>query len=319
MLRTMFTPILSTIIILSSVSMFQCENETELMMRPGRTLSDNGVPKATKLVYAEAKNQSASSVYGDIVSALEANPNIGIVAEVDHQANAASVGLDLPPTNVVLFGNPNLGTPLMQENQQAGLDLPQKILVYDNGSGRTFAAYNDVAYLAERHGVAGVETLNKIEGALTNLVENVTGGSAKTTRQKKIALNEGVITVSSNRSFDETYEQLRAAIEGNSNLKIVAELDHQANAASEGLTLNPTKLIVFGNPNLGTPLMQENQTIGIDLPQKMLVYEKENGDVLIAYNDPYFLADRHDIKNSDDILNKISNALANLAATAANN
>jgi len=78
-------------------------------------------PKVVGFDYSE--NQIAfEEVYGFLRNSIENNPNIKIVAEVDHSANAASVGLELPPTKIIFFGNPNLGTPLMQRNQLAGLD-----------------------------------------------------------------------------------------------------------------------------------------------------------------------------------------------------
>lgn len=273
-------------------------------------------PMAMGLSYTDNAEGSVESIYNNIVSALEANSAIGIVAEVNHQQNAQNVGLDLNPTRVVLFGNPKLGTPLMQANQQAGLDLPQKMLVYENDLGQTYAAFNSAQYIASRHGVDTVSTLPTIEMALTNLAKNATNGTVVTSDKNTVALNEGVVSMESANSFSETYEKLRSAIAGNSNLKIVAELDHQQNAKSVGLELNPTKLIVFGNPNLGTPLMQAEQTIAIDLPQKMLVYENESGKVMVAYNDPYYLAKRHGVTGEDKVLKQIQTALNNLATGA---
>ena len=126
----------------------------------------------------------------------------------------------------------------------------------------------------------------------------------------------GLVTVESNYGVDETYNRLRGAIEQNQMLSIVAEVDHSANAESVGKELRPTRLIIFGNPNLGTPLMQAEQTTGIDLPQKFLVYEDAAGRTLVAYNDPYHLAERHGIEGQDEELQKISTALAGLAETA---
>jgi len=83
-----------------------------------------------------------------------------------------------------------------------------------------------------------------------------------------------------------------------------------------GLDLAPTRLVVFGNPNLGTPLMQSAQTLGIDLPQKMLVYENADGEVNVAYNDPAFLAARHGVEGNADVLTTITNALNNLSEVA---
>ena len=126
----------------------------------------------------------------------------------------------------------------------------------------------------------------------------------------------GIITKISKVSFEKTYEQLRAVIDNNPNLKIIGELDHQNNAASVDLKLNPTRIILFGNPRLGTPLMQNAQTIGLDLPQKILVYQEEDGTVKVAYNDPLYLKNRHGVTGQEAILEKISGALNKLTEVA---
>ena len=126
----------------------------------------------------------------------------------------------------------------------------------------------------------------------------------------------GIITKVSKVSFEQTYQQLRAVIDNNPNLKIIGELDHQKNAASVDLKLNPTRIILFGNPNLGTPLMQNAQTIGLDLPQKILVYQEEDGTVKVAYNDPLYLKNRHTVTGQEAILEKISGALNKLTGVA---
>jgi uncharacterized protein (DUF302 family) len=86
------------------------------------------------------------------MSALEAK-SITVFARIDHAAGAASVGMTLRPTTVVIFGNPAAGTPLMQSDQRAGLDLPLKALVWDDANGQTWLTYSDPAWLAERYGL----------------------------------------------------------------------------------------------------------------------------------------------------------------------
>lgn len=125
------------------------------------------------------------------------------------------------------------------------------------------------------------------------------------------------IKIKSENSFDETYALLKKTIESKPPLTIVAELDHSANAKKAGMELRPTKIIMFGNPQLGTPLMKANQEIGIDLPQKMLVYENDKSEVFIVYNDPANLTANHNISGQDEIVSKISEALKGLAETAA--
>ena len=77
-----------------------------------------------------------------------------VFAQIDHAAAAAQVGLALPPTTVIIFGNPKGGTPLMQAAQTTGIDLPLKALVWQDEAGSTFLSYNDPAYLAQRHGLS---------------------------------------------------------------------------------------------------------------------------------------------------------------------
>uniref|UniRef100_UPI003593B341 DUF302 domain-containing protein n=1 Tax=Persicitalea sp. TaxID=3100273 RepID=UPI003593B341 len=221
------------------------------------------------------------------------------------------------PTRVILFGNPTIGTPLMQANQLAGLDLPQKMLVYQAANDKVFVAYNSPAYLSARHtGVGAAATIEKLGMALSGLAKGASMGSITETSSPNAITPSGIVTVESKNDFATTYNKLRTAIEGNANLKIVTELDHQANAKKVGMTLNPTKLIVFGNPALGSPLMQSAQTIAVDLPQKMLVWETANGKVNVSYNDPGYLANRHGVMGNEDTIDKIKNALSGLAAGA---
>jgi len=122
----------------------------------------------------------------------------------------------------------------------------------------------------------------------------------------------GLVTVESDDPFSDTLERIESAIEGNDALSLIATVDHAANAESVGMELPPTTVLIFGNPRLGTPLMQASRSVAIDLPQKMLVWEDE-GEVMVSYNDPQYLAARHGIEGKEEILETISNALENLA------
>jgi uncharacterized protein (DUF302 family) len=91
-----------------------------------------------------------------------------VFARIDHAAGAADVGLPLRPTEVLLFGNPKGGTPLMQAVQTTGIDLPLKALIWQDGLGTTWVSYNDARWLAQRHGLGhGVDAaINSMAGAL---------------------------------------------------------------------------------------------------------------------------------------------------------
>ena len=78
-------------------------------------------------------------------------------------------------------------------------------------------------------------------------------------------------------------------------MRVFTRIDHAAGAAEVGLLLRPTELLIFGSAKAGTPLMHANQAIGIDLPLKVLVFEDATGKVWLSYNDPHWLAQRHEL------------------------
>ena len=273
----------------------------------------------------DAVEEPVAEVADRLTAALSAAGPVSIVADVDHAENAGDDSEGDPllrPTRVILFGNPMLGTPLMQANPQAGLDLPQKMVVYEGSDGYAVVGYNSVDYLAARHNLrnqpVNLPQLDQIAGALAMFASEAVGDSVGAqTGAIAVTAGEGIVSVPSPDDVTVTYTRLRRAIVDNGALSIVAELDHAANAARVGLELAPSKLIVFGNPALGTPLMRDEQTVAIDLPQKMLVHEDAAGDTFVIYNDPAYLARRHGLDDVDEEITQISTALENLANAAA--
>ena len=103
---------------------------------------------------------------------------------------------------------------------------------------------------------------------------------------------DGLIVVQSSHGPAETMDRLVAEIKAKG-LTVFARIDHAAGANEVGLPLRPTELVIFGNAKGGTPLMQSNQEIGIDLPLKALVWQDTTNVTWISYNDPAWLAKRH--------------------------
>jgi uncharacterized protein (DUF302 family) len=121
------------------------------------------------------------SSYGpqETMAKLEAEvkaKGLTVFARVDHAAGAVAAGLTLLPTDLLIFGNAKGGTPLMQAAQTAGIDLPLKVLVWQDASGKTFVSYNDPAWIAKRHGLGGgVEaTVKALSGALAAITAAAT-------------------------------------------------------------------------------------------------------------------------------------------------
>lgn len=108
--------------------------------------------------------------------------------------------------------------------------------------------------------------------------------------------------------FGTTVERLQAEIEKRG-ATIVATVDHAASAEASGLKLRPTTVIIFGNPALGTPLMQAGQTAGLDLPLRILVWEEESGAVQIGYWPPSRIAEAHGLDDVVAVVDKMTGAL----------
>jgi uncharacterized protein (DUF302 family) len=128
---------------------------------------------------------------------------------------------------------------------------------------------------------------------------------------------EGLTTVPSRFGPKETMDRLATEIQARE-MKVFARIDHAAGAAEVGLTLRPTELIIFGNARGGTPFMQSVQTVGIDLPLKVLVWEDAAGKTWLSYNEPSWIARRHGLRNAEQVVSKMGAALSAIARKAAN-
>ena len=117
--------------------------------------------------------------------------------------------------------------------------------------------------------------------------------------------SSGLIEVSSRYRFSETIERLTTAFT-EKGMKIFAVVDHSGEAEKVGLKMKPTKVLVFGSPKGGTPLMVAAPSLAIDLPLKVLVAKDESGKVTVTYNDPAYLQQRHGVP--PDLIKNLSGA-----------
>ena len=111
----------------------------------------------------------------DRFESIAKSKGLMVFARVDHAAGAAKAGKALRPTEVLIFGNPVSGTPLMECAQTAGIDLPQRALVWQDVEGQVWLGYNDPAYLAQRHGAPQCDVVDNLKKALAGLAAEATG------------------------------------------------------------------------------------------------------------------------------------------------
>lgn len=127
--------------------------------------------------------------------------------------------------------------------------------------------------------------------------------------------DDGMIRKQSAHGVYATIDRLQSILE-EKGLTIFADIDHSAGAKRAGLDLRPTRLLIFGNPKLGTPLMQASPTTALDLPQKAVAYRDEEGKVWLVYNDPSYMKSRHGIEGRDEVLAKVAGALGKFTDAA---
>ncbi len=125
----------------------------------------------------------------------------------------------------------------------------------------------------------------------------------------------GLVSVKSHHSVAETADRLENILK-TKGMTVFNRIDHSAGAKGVGIALRPTLLLVFGNPKVGAPLMQCSQSMGIDLPQKALIWQDAEGTVWMTYNDPETLAARHGVSDCKEVLAKVRTALGNFATAA---
>jgi uncharacterized protein (DUF302 family) len=132
--------------------------------------------------------------------------------------------------------------------------------------------------------------------------------------QSEMLTIEGLVSVKSPYGVTETIDRIAQTVEAKG-FTIIARVDHAAAASKVAMELAPTELLIFGNPKGGTPLMQCQQVLGLELPLKVLAWEQASGDVLLSYTDPQFLATRYKA-SCDDVVTNIITALQGIVQEA---
>jgi uncharacterized protein (DUF302 family) len=164
-------------------------------------------------------------------------------------------------------------------------------VVLGAGDALAFSRRQPILAGRRRHRVAAFATAVVV--GVSASAPMIHQGLAQSGPSRTLAMNpDGLTIYPSDYGPKETLDRVAAAVTDSGNA-VLARIDHGAAAAKAGLELRPTEVLIFGNARAGTPLMQEAQTIGIDLPLKVLVWQDNKGQTWLGYNDPSWLAKRH--------------------------
>jgi len=176
---------------------------------------------------------------------------------------------------------------------------------------------NAAAGAAPADALAGAPTANTAAGmAVAGAPTANTADTANKTNATKSPVSDGMHHVKSRHNIADTVERAKRMLE-HQGFRVFGVIDHADNARTVGLELPPTKLLVFGNPEGGTPLMRANRLIAIDLPLKLLVWEDAAGVVWISYSDAAFLQKRHRLDGQKQAFGKMARLLEDLGRASA--
>lgn len=242
-----------------------------------------------------------------------------LLAVVDHAKSAASVGLSLPPTSVALIGTPNLTSSLLLADGAIGHEFPHAILLATSPLGKVYTGYTAPSMLFRRYSVdANRDILVRLDRALAKLASSASGTSVApmtldfdVERFKTVEPREGLSmsagTGSAQAAFENVLKSLRAAAP---NVGIALEVMH--NSTTSG---HESGVVIFGNPKLGTSVMQASFTAALDLPVRIGVYTSsvDSAKFNVVYASPLWIGERHNVTGIEP---RLADALANFAKEA---
>ncbi|SPJ31026.1 DUF302 domain-containing protein [Falsiruegeria mediterranea] len=221
--------------------------------------------------------------------AVEAAGLDAIVA-IDHARLAAAEGVEMPASRVQVFSDTELNTAILSQNIRAGLDLPLRVLSFDERAEAT-VMYTDFAFLGKRHGLNSSELADAFTAKMDSALATIEAIAAPI---QGLTENYGVLELTSAHGHPETIERLRAAVMSQGDTVWFGEMDFTQEAKALGHDLGPATLLLFGGPAPGGVAMAEFPAIGLDaFCQKLLVYEGPDGSVRVIYNDIAALAQLH--------------------------
>lgn len=245
---------------------------------------------------SSTRYEPVDTIAETIIKNLASTPDLELVADIDHSKLAAKTEAHMPPARVVIFSNIELEIRLLKENQLVGLDLPLKILAYENIQGSPSVIHNTYDYLTSRYNLKSNTSLSEVhDQAYIQALTGINNSQHSTFNNDSMNPN-GIITIDSIYDFKTSIERIHQAIKAQDDTIEFGEIDYQQQAADLGEKIRPTTMILFGAPAPGAEAMRNAITLGLDaFCQKFLVWEDVEGKVHLSYNDLLAIADRQNV------------------------
>lgn len=248
---------------------------------------------------APERYQSVDEIAETISTNLDSLPGLELVVDIDHSRLAAKTDSRMPPARVLIFSDVELEARLLKESQLLGVDLPLRVLVYEEAPGLSKVIYNNFDYLASRYQLMEKIALREAHDKAYARALSGVGESRQRKFDSDLMQPDGLITIDSSHDFNRTISIIYQAINTQEDTIVFGEVDYQKNTTDQGVEIRPTKLILFGAPAPGAKAMQDAMTLGLDaFCQKFLVWEDAQGGVHLSYNDLLAIAERQNVQKS---------------------
>jgi uncharacterized protein (DUF302 family) len=238
-------------------------------------------------------------LFAAVAANVAGAPALTTDLEIDHARLGAAEGSHMPPSRVLLFSAADLDRALLTENRLAALDLPLRVLAFEDDGGQARLITNGFAYLAARYGLdpAGAAA-DAYDKALATALAGVDGRDLAAFATDAMP-SDAVITLDSPFGFAATRDRVMAAIDSQDDTVEFGVIDYQARLRGAGVDVPPTALVLFGGPAPGAKAMRRAPTLGLDaFCQKLLVWQGDDGAVHVSFNDLLMLAERQDAPRS---------------------
>ena len=260
------------------------------MLSLGACSRDSGPPDASRFVEPDR-------LYGVIESNVRKHPGFEVVVDIDHARLAGKAGSPMPPAHVLIWSDPALDAEILGINPLAALDLPLRVLAFENpATGRGAVISNRFDFLANRHGLPDDAALRgRYEAAIAAALRGI-GDKSIASFASDTMPQAGLITLDSPYDFKATEKRVMEVIAAQSDTVHFATVDFAERAKAQGVHLLPLRLVLYGGPGPGGQAMSDAPTLGLDaFCQKLLIREDSNGAVHVTFNDLLALAERQQV------------------------
>ena len=246
---------------------------------------------------AESRFVEPDKLFQTLQANVRDRAEFEVIVDIDHARLGAKAGSPMPPSHVLIWSVPELEAAILKHNPVAAVDLPLRILAYENQeTGDAAVIYSSYEFLARRHSLPEDATLRDgYESTVSKAMKGVPE-SAISWFPSDAMPETGLVTLTSRHNFESTEKCIRDAIAAQSDTVSFGEVDFAERSKSHGAELRPLKLILFGGPGPGGKAMASAPTLGLDaFCQKLLIWQDGNGTVHVTFNDLLALAERQGV------------------------